>query len=118
MPPLKCLSLGAAFVGCAAALAPSVVSPSCPQRPLFTGSTSSGFKCDLPEAIDPSADGLRSADELFSSREALKRQVDRHRAIVRVPTICFDDMGPLDEDPRWEPFGRLHDALKKTYPVV
>ncbi|KAM4054401.1 peptidase [Hirsutella rhossiliensis] len=85
---------------------------------LVSGAAASSFKCDLPDALDPAGDGLPSAHELFSSQDALLRQVERHRAIVRVPTICYDDMGPVDQDERWEPFYELQDTLEELYPVV
>ncbi|KAK4089435.1 hypothetical protein Purlil1_6424 [Purpureocillium lilacinum] len=83
------------------------------QRPL-----ASDFQCELPPALDPSSDGLPSADELFSSEEALIRQVERHSAIVKIDSVCYDDLGPFDEDDRWLPFFDLHDALRETYPTV
>jgi Gly-Xaa carboxypeptidase len=81
-------------------------------------SVSSHLACSLPPAIDPSGDGLPSADDLFSSDEALAKQVERHQAIVRVPSISYDDLGEPEEDPRWAPFFDLHKVLEKTYPIV
>ncbi|PHH84078.1 hypothetical protein CDD83_2531 [Cordyceps sp. RAO-2017] len=79
---------------------------------------SSAFRCDLPAAVDPAGDGLPSADELYSSDEALTRQVERLRAAVEVKTVVYDDMGAFDADPRWLPFYKLHDVLRETYPAV
>lgn len=76
----------------------------------------SEFKCDLPPAIDPSADGLPSADELFSTDKALAKQVERHQAIVRVPSVSYDDLGEPDEDERWAPFFDLHEVLEVLFP--
>ncbi|KAK1982638.1 peptidase family M20/M25/M40 [Colletotrichum cereale] len=78
--------------------------------------TTSDFKCDLPPAVSPS-DGLPSAKDLFSSPEAVRKQVERHAALVRVPSICYDDLGDFDTDSRWDVFYELHHVLKKTYPV-
>lgn len=78
----------------------------------------SGFQCDLPPVLNPTRDGLPSADSLFSSQDALLRQVKRHQAIVRVPSICYDDLGDFDKDERWAPFYDLHDVLAKTYPAM
>lgn len=86
------------------------------QRPLT--SPASTFKCDLPPVLDPAGDGLPSATDLFSSKEALKKQVERHQAVVRVPSICFDDLGDFNSDKRWKPFNKLHHVLAKTYPLV
>lgn len=78
--------------------------------------STSNFQCDLPAAIDPAGDGMPSADELFSSDEALAKQVERHQAIVRVPSVSYDDNGEPGEDERWAPFWDLHDVLESLYP--
>lgn len=76
------------------------------------------FECDLPSPLDPSGDGLHSAQKLFGSPAALAQQVGRHSALVKVPSICYDDLGPFDEDPRWKPFYEFHDVLAETFPLV
>lgn len=75
-------------------------------------------QCNLPPVLDPSADGLPSSAELFSTKEALMKQVKRHQAIVRVPSVSFDDLGDVGEDKRWEIFGKVHEVLGKMYPIV
>lgn len=75
-------------------------------------------ECRLPPAIDPSKDGLPHSSKLWSGKAALNKQVERHQAIVRVPSICFDDLGKIGEDKRWEPFGELHKVIEKTYPTM
>lgn len=77
-----------------------------------------GFQCDLPPVLNPTRDGLPSADSLFSSHDALLRQVKRHQAVVRVPSVCYDDLGDFDKDERWAPFYDLHHVLAKTYPAM
>lgn len=88
------------------------------QHPFVGEPAAADFKCDLPPVVNPAGDGLPSADNLFSSDEALEKQVLRHGAIVKVPSICYDDLGDLDKDKRWLPFYDLHDVLLKTYPLV
>lgn len=85
------------------------------QKPL---GQDSGFKCDLPPVLKPAGDGLPSSDEFFSSQDALLAQVERHQAIVRVPSICYDDLGDFDKDERWTPFHEVHRVLEKTYPIM
>lgn len=80
--------------------------------------TTSDFQCDLPGVLDPSGDGLLSARKLFTSKAALRQQVDRHSALVRVPTVCYDDLGSFDEDPRWKPYHKFHDVLAETFPLL
>lgn len=86
------------------------------QKPI--GQNEHDFKCDLPPVLSPGNDGLRSANELFDSKDAFNKQVKRHQAIVRVPSICYDDLGDVDKDERWAPFYDLHDVLAKTYPAM
>lgn len=76
------------------------------------------FECDLSAPLDPSSDGLASAHELFGSKAALKRQVNRHTALVKVPAVCYDDLGSFDEDLRWKPFYQFHDVLAETFPLM
>lgn len=89
------------------------------QVPLDTqAGLDSEFTCNLPQAIDPAGDGLPSADSLFSSDEALDRQIKRHQAVVRVPSVSYDDNGSPGEDERWAPFYDLHKVLEDLYPNV
>lgn len=88
------------------------------QTPMTVGNSDSDFKCDLPPVLDPAGDGLPSAASLFSSDEALHRQVKRHQAIVRVPSVSYDDLGEIGEDERWNPFYELFPVLQKTYPTL
>ncbi|KAJ2979668.1 hypothetical protein NUW58_g7146 [Xylaria curta] len=76
------------------------------------------FKCKLPPSVDPSSDGLPAAQDIFSGEKALKLQVERHSAIVRIPSISYDDSGEPLEDPRWEVFYTLHEKLESLYPNV
>ena len=92
--------------------------PGLDQLPLGRLKPSTGFQCDLPPAIDPSGDGLPSAEELFSEEEALNKQIERHAAIVRVPSVSYDDNGEPNEDPRWAPFWDLHETLVSLYPLL
>ncbi|EFX01806.1 vacuolar carboxypeptidase [Grosmannia clavigera kw1407] len=81
-------------------------------------SSSSSFECDVPPAVSPDSDGLPSADELFSGPEALQKQVERHGALVRIPSISYDDMADVNEDPRWDVFLDVHRLLEELYPAV
>ncbi|KAL2808961.1 hypothetical protein BJX63DRAFT_407166 [Aspergillus granulosus] len=94
------------------------VLPFLDQTPLGISNPNSGFQCDLPPVLDPARDGLPSAESLFTSHEALETQVERHQALVQVPSICWDDMGEIETDERWAPFYRLFDVFKKNYPAV
>ncbi|KAK7426987.1 hypothetical protein QQZ08_006414 [Neonectria magnoliae] len=113
---LTTLSLLAGVAGASAFVAAPIGAAH--QKPFGQGSAVADFSCDLPPVLAPAGDGLPSAESLFSSREALLKQVRRHQAIVQVPSICYDDLGDFDEDERWAPFYDVHDTLAKTYPVI
>lgn len=89
----------------------------------ITGSSPSvgehvSFACDLPPSVAPDSDGLASANELFSGPAALDLQVQRHSALVRIPSVSYDDMGDVDKDERWNVFLDLHRLLENLYPKV
>lgn len=77
-----------------------------------------GFRCDLPPPLSPDGDGLPSADSLFSGPEAFYTQVRRHAALVRIPSVSYDDMQDVYEDPRWLIFLEVHRLLEELYPTV
>ncbi|KAI1419534.1 hypothetical protein F5Y12DRAFT_777350 [Xylaria sp. FL1777] len=78
----------------------------------------SRLRCDLSRPLDPSEDGLLSSEELFSDPEQLKIMVERHQPLVRIPSVCYDDLGDFEEDERWKPFYDIPVVLEKTYPNI
>lgn len=76
------------------------------------------FACDLPPVLDPSADGLPAARDLFGDDKALLKQVERHSTLVKIPSVSYDDNGEPGKDPRWNVFYKLHAALAYLYPNV
>lgn len=79
---------------------------------------SQSFQCDLPKVLNPSGDGLPSAELLFDNEKAFLKQVERHGTLVKVPSVSYDDNGEPGEDPRWDVFYTLHDTLAQLYPTV
>ncbi|KAL2678873.1 hypothetical protein Neosp_009625 [[Neocosmospora] mangrovei] len=68
--------------------------------------------------MDPSHDGLTSSWDLFSGRDTIDTLVKRHQSLVRIPSVCYDDMGDVDDDERWEAFNEIPKHIKNTYPNV
>lgn len=101
-----------------AGVAGVVAAPSYGQEPLSSIAPSKSSQCNLPPILDPTGDGLPSANDLFASKSARDQQIKRLQAIVQVPSISYDDNGPVGEDKRWEPFFDLHKVLEKTFPNV
>ena len=44
--------------------------------------------------------------------------VSRWSDAVKIPTVVYDDMGVVGEDPRWEIFYEFSAYLEKTYPAL
>jgi Gly-Xaa carboxypeptidase len=104
-------------------IAASVVSAYVAQNRLTPNTLAFGGKhqnnnprCDLPRPVDPSGDGLACCYEVFSWDKSIDTMIDRLRSIVRLPTVCYDDMGGLDEDERWKPFSQVAGVLNSSYP--
>jgi Gly-Xaa carboxypeptidase len=110
------LTLAATIATALVASASSIAHPS--EQLVLGHNTKDDFKCDLPAVLDPSADGLPSAKQLFSGEAALKRQARRHAAIVQVPSVSYDDNGDVGTDPRWKIFYEMHAKLAALYPVL
>lgn len=100
-----------------AGVAGVVAAPSYGQEPLSSIAPSKS-QCNIPPILDPTGDGLPSAKDLFASDSARDQQIKRLQAIVQVPSISYDDNGPVGEDKRWAPFFDLHKVLEKTFPNV
>lgn len=78
----------------------------------------SQFRCDLAKPLDPSGDGLYSSDDLFSTEEAIETLIARHKPLVKIESVCYDDLGGFDEDIRWEPFYNISQVLEEKYPLM
>ncbi|KAI0526734.1 hypothetical protein F5B22DRAFT_175809 [Xylaria bambusicola] len=76
------------------------------------------YRCDQSHALDPSDDGLLSSQDVFSGLDAIDTLVKRHRPLVQIPSICYDDLGDVDDDKRWEPFNKIPNVLKESYPNI
>lgn len=77
---------------------------------------SSNPRCDLSPPVDPSRDGLVASHQVFSWEKSIATMIDRLQSVVRLPTVCYNDMGDFDEDERWEPFIKFADVLNNSYP--
>ncbi|KAI1170272.1 hypothetical protein F4777DRAFT_132326 [Nemania sp. FL0916] len=77
-----------------------------------------GFRCNLARPINPSEDGLLSSEDVFSGSDALDTIIERHQSLVRIESICYDDLGDFGDDDRWEPFRSVPVALEEAYPNV
>ncbi|KAF8187111.1 hypothetical protein BJ912DRAFT_970122 [Pholiota molesta] len=66
--------------------------------------TPAGVPSNLSRFVDEPGFALAAANRLAGA--------------VRIPTMSFDDMGPVDEDERWAPFEDMHNYLRNTFPLI
>ena len=48
--------------------------------------------------------------------EERDRIVDWLIEAVKIPTEVFDEMGPVDEDPKWKTMGTFQEYLERSFP--
>lgn len=57
-------------------------------------------------------------DKLFASHAFRDLIAERLSGAVKVPTITYDGMKNVGEDPRWDVFYQFATYLEKTFPKV
>jgi Gly-Xaa carboxypeptidase len=78
-------------------------------------------QCPAQEVIGPKSHPEiteRNVKKLFKSDAFKKLSAERLGGAVQIPTEDFDDMGPVEEDKRWDVFYDLENYFKKTFPLL
>ncbi|KAI1266586.1 peptidase family M20/M25/M40 [Xylariaceae sp. FL1019] len=77
-------------------------------------------KCPQVEPLVPGqqTEALKSMEEFILSDQFRNETVARLAGAVRIPTISYDDLAPVGEDPRWDAFFNFASYLKTTFPLV
>jgi len=57
-------------------------------------------------------------DKLFASHAFRDLIAERLSGAVKIPTVTYDGMKKVGEDPRWDVFYEFAAYLKKTFPKV
>ncbi|KIW96234.1 uncharacterized protein Z519_03302 [Cladophialophora bantiana CBS 173.52] len=60
----------------------------------------------------------KNVHQLFQARDFQDSVAARLADSVKIPTVTYDGMGHVGEDPRWEVFFQFSDYLKKAFPRV
>ncbi|KAK8853296.1 hypothetical protein IAR55_004000 [Kwoniella newhampshirensis] len=68
--------------------------------------------CEQAEPIMPNG---YNTSKIWEEKEVI---IKRLQEAIRIPTMVYDEMGPVDEDPKWKIFADFHDFLEKTFPLV
>jgi Gly-Xaa carboxypeptidase len=61
---------------------------------------------------------LQRMDDFLRSDAFRNESIKRLSDAVKIPTMSFDDLGPIGDDPRWDIFYDFERYLKKTFPVI
>lgn len=88
------------------------------KQEVLGSNSQSRSRCPLPEPHAPSLNDGHVDSATFWSNGTLADQIERLSAVVAVPSVCFDDLGDVDQDDRWEPFQELHNVLERLFPLV
>lgn len=78
-------------------------------------------QCPAQYAIAPHASPditKRNIKILFPSAEFRNLSVRRLSGAVQIPTVSYDDNGPIGEDPRWNVFFELERYFRDTFPLL
>jgi Gly-Xaa carboxypeptidase len=92
-----------------------------PFMPPFLGRASlDGDICHQVEQLMPQHETkeLQRMDDFLRSDAFRNESIKRLSAAVKIPTMTFDDLGPIGDDPRWDIFYDFERYLKKTFPVI
>ncbi|KAH7885806.1 hypothetical protein F5I97DRAFT_1808549 [Phlebopus sp. FC_14] len=61
---------------------------------------------------------LESLDKEYATTTFKLKAYESLGGAVRIPTECFDDLGPTLEDPRWDIEYKFHEYLESRFPRV
>ncbi|WWC91785.1 uncharacterized protein L201_006732 [Kwoniella dendrophila CBS 6074] len=104
-----------AVVGTMAALQPTFLAQhtSNIQSVIFQNDTP--IKKGLCEQAKPILPDGYNTSKILEEKDII---IKRLQEAVRIPTQMYDEMGSVDEDPRWKIFAEFHDFLERTFPKV
>lgn len=76
--------------------------------------------CPQVSAIAPSSHAplIDTLDEIYGTKEFKLKAYESLGGAVRIPTVCYDDLGATEEDPRWKVFDDFHTYLEQRFPKV
>ena len=91
-----------------------------PMYPLTAGSRKKQVLCPQVEPLLPKLQTpkLDEMDHGLMTEAFMNASIARLSSVVRIPTESFDDMGPLDEDSRWNIFFDFAEHLRSTFPLI
>ncbi|KAG2125028.1 hypothetical protein DEU56DRAFT_825962 [Suillus clintonianus] len=76
--------------------------------------------CPQVSAIIPSSHAslIDTLDEEYGTEKFKLKAYESLGGAVRIPTVCYDDLGTPEEDPRWEIFNDFHTYIEQRFPKV
>jgi Gly-Xaa carboxypeptidase len=87
--------------------------------PILRPSMSEGSQCPQMEPMFPSANQTLQKLFDYTGTDVFKTEsIQRLSGSVQIPTMSFDDLGPVGDDQRWEIFYELASYLNQTFPLI
>ncbi|SPO05258.1 related to CPS1 - gly-X carboxypeptidase YSCS precursor [Cephalotrichum gorgonifer] len=86
--------------------------------------SSNGGQCRQVDPLTPvsspgtSPDALENMEAYITSDAFRNETVKRMAGAIQIPSMSYDDLGPVGEDPRWEIMYDMAAYLEKTFPLV
>lgn len=76
--------------------------------------------CPQVSAITPSNHNslIDILDEEYGTKEFKLKAYESLGGAVRIPTVCYDDLGTPEEDLRWKIFDGFHTYIEQRFPKV
>jgi Gly-Xaa carboxypeptidase len=89
-------------------------------RPILGPESLDSDMCHQVEQLMPQheTEELRQMDDFLRSDTFRNESIKRLSDAVKIPTMSFDDLGPIGDDPRWDIFYDFAKYLKKTFPLI
>jgi Gly-Xaa carboxypeptidase len=76
--------------------------------------------CPQVKPMFPSirSEELSLMDEFLQTSKFRNESIARLSGAVKIPSISYDDLGPIGEDPRWDIFYDFAEYLKQHFPLI
>ena len=93
------------------------------RTPLFDLPAQDGIsrpQCRQVEALHPRHQNhaLAAMDQFLASDKFRNESIARLSEAVQIPTQSYDDMGPVEQDPRWDIMYTFTEYLENTFPAI
>ncbi|CAB11265.1 Vacuolar carboxypeptidase [Schizosaccharomyces pombe] len=87
-----------------------------------SAAVSTSAKCYIPPVLTPAKEPKLGDDvsgiDYIRSPEFFNDSLVRFQELLRIPTVCYDDMGDVGDDDRFDIFAVFQDKVRELYPNI